>query len=284
MAQRVHMSEFWYLYGQTFRLMGRITLWIPLLLQGILALALLLMHYYIFAPVTGSIIASLAGMVNSEYAPMLYHYPAHLALLPYFYGILRLILSVLTEAFLFGIVIDMLIAIYRGQRPAFMQSLSSALKRYLQLTFVWLILIGVLFLLDSYFSVFVEDVLGFSLQDAPRRQMMVQMTSRGMTILVYSTCVFLLPSIMTGGASFWEAIKRGFKVFGRHPFVAIGLILIPYLIGFLPSWVLSDPTKIVNNFYPELVLYLLLVSIAVDVIVNFILLGTSLKFFMDQST
>ncbi len=284
MAQRVHMSEFWYLYGQTFRLMGKVTLWIPLLVQGILALVLVLMHYYVFAPVTGSIIGSLAGLINSEYAPLMYHYPSHFALLPYFFGIIRLILNVLTEAFLFGIVIDLLIAIYRGERPAFMVSVVGALRRYLQLTFVWLILIAVLYLLNSYFNTFIEDVLGYSLQDAPRRMMLTQLVSRGMTVLIYSACIFLLPSIMAGGVSFWEAIKRGFKVYVRHPIIAFGLVLIPYLIGFLPSWVLSDPNKIVTNFYPELVLYLLLVSIGVDVIVNFILLGTSLKFYMDQST
>lgn len=284
MAQRVRMSEFWYLYGQTFKQMGKVSLWIPLLVQAFLAMGLLFMYYYIFSPMTGSLVSSLSRLINPEFAPLLYHYPSHFALLPHFFGIVRLILSGLVEAFLFGIVFDLLIALYRGERPVFMVSVSRALRRYLKLTIVWLVLTVVLYLVNKYFNSFIEDVIGYSLQDAPRRQMMARFGSQGLTVLLYAVCIFLLPSIMAGGASFWGAVKRGFKTFGRHPIIAFGLVLIPYLIGFLPSWVLSDPSRIVSNFYPELVFYLILVSIFVDVIVNFILLGTSLKFYMDQST
>jgi len=278
------MSEFWYLYGQTFRLMGKVSIWMPLLLHAALALVLVFMHYYIFSPVTGSIVGGWTSLVNAEYAPLFFHYPSQFTLLPYFYGLARLVVNIFTEAFLFGIVIDLLIALYRDQKPLFMTSFGRALRRYLKLSLAWLVLLGVLYLVNRYFNTFIEDVLGYSLQDAPRRQMMAQLTSRGLTVLIYSACIFLLPAIMAGADSYWAGIKRAFKTFARHPFVAIGIVLIPYLIGLLPSWVLADPGRIVSTFYPELVFYLLLVSIGVDLVVNFILLGTSLKFFMDQST
>jgi len=284
MAQKVHMSEFWYLYGQTFRLMGKVSLWVPLLLHAALAVVLVLMHYYIFSPLTGSIIKGWTGLVNADYAPLFYHYPSHFTLLPYFYGLARLVVNIFTEALLFGVVIDLFIAIYRNQKPAFMTSFGHALRRYLKLSLVWLVLLALLYVINRYFNTFLEDVLGYSLQDAPRRQMMAQLIARGITVIIYSVCIFLLPAIMAEAGSFGAAIKRGFKAFARHPFVAIGIVLIPYLIGLLPSWVLSDPGRIVTTFYPELVFYLVLVSIGVDIIVNFILLGTSLKFYMDQST
>lgn len=284
MAQRVHLSEFWYLYGQTFRLMGKISLWVPLLLHAALALVLAFMHYYIFSPVTGSIVGSWTSLINAEYAPLFFHYPGHFSLLPYFYGIARLVVNVFTEAFLFGIVIDLLISLYRDQKPLFMTSFGRALRRYLKLSLAWLVLLGILYLINKYLNSFIEEVLGYSLQDAPRRQMMAQLGSRGLTILLYAAFIFLLPAIMAEADSYWTAIKRAFRTFARHPFIAIGIVLIPYLIGLIPSWVLADPTRIVTNFYPELVFYLLLVSIGVDVVVNFILLGTSLKFYMDQST
>jgi len=283
MAQRVRMAEFWYLYGQTFRQMNRVSIWVPLLIQALLALVLLLMHYYIFSPVTGSIVRGWAGLINGEYAPMLFHYPNHLALLPYFYGIARLVLNAVVEAFLFGIVIDLFISLYRGEQPSLMISVRHALGKYFQLTVVWIILMALLFVINRYFNVFIEDVIGYSLETAPRRQLVAQFAARGITIVLYAFCIFLLPSIMAGGARFGEKIKRGFRVFFQHPAIAIGLVLIPYLIGLIPSWVLSDPGRIVMNFYPELVLYLILISIGIDMIANFIFLGTSLKFFMDQS-
>jgi hypothetical protein len=284
MAQRVLMSEYWYLYGQTFRQMGRFSLWVPLIIHGALALGLALMHYHVFAPVTGSIIGGWTRLLNAEYAPMFIHYPGHFALMPHFFGTARLVINAFTEAFLFGIVLDLLIALYRGERPVFMISVSRALRRYLQLTVVWLVVIGVLYIIGRYANAFVEDVLGYSLLGAPRRLMMTQMITRGVTIIVYAVCVFLLPSIMVGGVSLWGALKRGFKMFVSHPIIAVGLVFIPYLIGFLPSLIMSDPNKIVSNFYPELIFYLILFSIGLDVIVNFILLGTSLKFYMDRSS
>lgn len=284
MAERVRMSEYWYLYGQVFRQMSKVSLWIPLLAHGVLALGLALIHYYIFSPVTGPLVKVWVKVIDAQYASLFYHYPIHFTLLPYFFGTAQQVLNILVEAFLFGIVLDLLISLYRGERPAFMQSLSRAFRRYVQLTVVWLVLISVLYVINMNFSDFVETILGYSLQDAPRRQMMAQFAARGITILIYALFVFMLPSIMAGGMSFFGAVKRGFRLFFRHPFAAIGLVLIPYLIGFFPSWALSNPSKIVANFNPEVVFYLVLVSIGIDVVVNFILLGTSLKFFMDQST
>jgi hypothetical protein len=284
MAERVTISEFGYLYGLTFRQMRRGALWVPLLVQALLALGVLLMHYYIFSPVTGGIIRSVTNLINGDYAPLLFHYPAHFSLMPYFFGALQRIVNIFTEAFLFGIVIDLFLALYKGEKPILMTSVSVALKRYLQLTIVWFVVIGLLYLFNRFFPVFIEDVVGFSLQDAPRRRFMVEIIARGVTIIVYALCLFLLPSIIAGGTSLLGAVGRGLKVFLMHPFVAIGLVLIPYAVGFFPSWILSDPTKIVANFNPELVLYIIIFTIGLDVIVNFVMLGTALKFFMDRTS
>jgi len=283
MAQRVQVSEFGYLYGQTLRQTAKGALWIPLVIHGLLLLIVALMHYHIFSPVTGSVIRAWANLVNADYAGAFFHYPAHFGLMPYFFGQAQMLLNILVEAFLFGIVIDMFIALYRGQKPAFMQSVGNAFRRYLQLTLVWFVVIGVLYLLNSHFFDLVENVFGYSLRAAPRRQTAAEFGLRGLTILIYAVCIFLLPSIMAGGVSFRRRISRGFGTALRHPFIAIGLVLIPYLIGFIPSWALSHSDKIVSNFSPELVFYLILISIGLDVIINFILLGTVVKFFMDQT-
>lgn len=284
MAARVRLVQFWYLYSLSIRQMRWVRLWLPFLIQALLAVILVLIHLYIFSPVTGPIIRSWLKLINAEFAGAYYHYPAQFSLLPYYFGNARVILNILTEAFLYGIVLDLLIALYRGQRPAFAVSLSHAARRYFQLTVIWLVVIGVLFFVNKYSFVFIERVLGYSLAVAPRRQLVAEIGVRTLTVLIYSACIFLLPSVMAGGASFLQAIKRGFAIFGRHPFVAIGLVAIPYVIGLPSSLAAASPRTIVANFNPEMVFYLILVSIGVDIIVNFILVATSLKFYMDQST
>ena len=283
MVQRVRLSGFWFLYTQMIRQMGRSSLWAPLFVQAVLAILLAMVHYYIFSPITGPLVRTWVQLVNSEFADVFYSYPAHFSLLPYFFGIARMVVNILVEALLFGVVIDLLISLYRGEKPILMQSARRATGRYIQLAGTWLVVIVVLYVVNRYFNSFVEDVLGYSLRGSPRRLLMADLTLRGITILIYSAWIFMLPSIMAGGVTFGSALKRGFRLFSRHPFVAIGLVLIPYILGFLPSWALSNPARIVNNFTPELVFYLALISIVVDVVVNFVLLCTSLKFFMDQS-
>ncbi len=284
MAQRVSLSEFGYLYGQTFRQVPRIKLWLPLLIQAAVMFILALMHLYIFSPIIGPIVKAWTGLFPAQLANAFFHYPAQFIFMPYFFGQAQIFVNFLIEAFLFGIVIDLFAALYHGQKPVFMTSAGRALKRYFQLMLVWLAVLGVLYLINTYFFDFVEKVMGYSLQAAPRRRVGAEFLLRGITVLVYAICIFLLPSIMAGAGSWMSRIKRGFVIAFRHPFVAIGLVLIPYLIGFLPSWALSNASNIVTNFSPDLVFYLILFSIALDVILNFFMLGTAVKFFMDQST
>ena len=283
MAQRVRFSEFWFLYGQTFRQMGRFTLWLPVVILGLIAFLIAQMHYHIFSPVGGPIIQAWAELIKPDLAGGLTHYPAQFVVMPYFFGNARLLANIFLEALFFGVMIDMFIALYRGARPAFATSFKTALRLYLPLTVVWFVLNAVLYLVNIYFFDFIENVIGYSLFDAPRRQFIASLALRGITVLLYMPCIFLLPAIIVGGKSFGASLKNGFAVFARHPFIALGLILVPYIFGVIPSWWASESVNVVTNFFPEMVYYLILISIFVDIIVNFVLLGTSVKFFMDQS-
>jgi hypothetical protein len=284
MGQMVQWSEYWFLYLQALRQMGRPVLWLPLLVKAMVAVVLALMHYNIFSPISGPIISAWTNLLRPEFADSFFHYPGHFTLFPYYFGTARLVINVLTEALFYSVMIDMLISLYRGEKPAFMRSFGVALSRYLKLTIVWAVLLAILYVVSLYFSDFVESILGYSLKDAPRRQVMIEAILRALIILIYAPCIFLLPSLMAGKVSFGAALKRGFGVAFRHPFIAIGLVLIPFVIGFFPSWFSSSSVKVVSNFSPELVFYLILVSIGVDAIVDFILLGTCVKFFMDQTS
>jgi hypothetical protein len=284
MGQVVQWSEYWYLYGRSIRQMGRPVLWLPILIKAFLALILALMHFYIFSPLTGPVISAWAKLFNPEFAQSLFHYPGHFTLFPYFFGNSRLIINILTEALLYSVMIDMLISVYRGEKPAFLRSFKAAAARYIRLTVVWAILLAILYIVNLYFFDFIEKVIGYSLQDAPRRQIMARAVLIGITILIYAPCIFLLPSLMSDKTSFGQAMRRGFSIAIQHPFISIGLVLIPFVIGFIPSWLSSESVKIVTNFSPELVFYLILISIGVDVVADFILLGTTVKFFMDQTS
>lgn len=276
------MAEFWFLYKGTIRQMGKPALWAPLFVQAMLAVVLAMTHYYIFSPLAGPIISAWVHLIQPSLAVGYFHYPTQFLYFPRVFGLARLLLNALTEAFLMAVVIDLFYAIYRGERPILSISIKKALGKYLPLTLVWCLLLLILFLVNEYFNDFVQNILGFSLTGAPRRQMAASFALRVLTMCIYLPFMFIIPAIVAGKTA-GESIKRGLMMALHHPLVTFGLILVPYLFGFLPAWAAGESPKIVANFSPELVYYLTLISIGVDAIVNFIVVGTTAKFYLDHS-
>ena len=283
MTERIRFSEFWFLYSQAFRQMRRLSLWMPLLLYGLLALILAFIHFYIFSPITGPLVSAWVKLIKPSFAQAFFHYPAHFVLYSMIYNFARIALSIVLEALIFGVVIDMLIALYNNRKPVFMTSFSHALKRYFALTVVWAIMIVIQVLVGLYFNNFIENVVGLPLQASPRRLIAADIARGLVAMLIYAPFVFVLPSVMQGTASWGRAIIRGISMTFRHPFVSFGLVFIPFfLIGFIPNWISSQTDKIVNNFFPEMVFYLAIAVTVLDIILYFVFLGTSVKFFMDH--
>lgn len=264
--------------------MARVALWYPLLIEVVLLLALTAAHYYIFSPLTGPLVGAWAKLVSPNFAGSFTHYPAHLVLFPYYFGLARIVLAIVIEGFLWGILADLFISRYRGTPPLFAVSVRRAAARYLALTAVWAVLMLILLAVSLYFYDFLEKVIGYSLQAAPRRRLLARLMLELLKVVIYVPFIFLLPSIMANSVSLGQAIRRGVRVALAHPVISFGLILIPYLIGLFPSWAAGESETIVSKFSPELVVTLTLVSIAVDAVANFLLVGTAVKFYMDQST
>lgn len=283
MGETINWAEFWSLYRLTFKQMGRAILWAPLLLQGVVALCLALIHFYIFSPVANPIISGWVHLLNPSLAVAFFHYPSHFVLFPYYLSNARLLVGLFTEAFFFGLVISMLMSLYRSDRPKLASSFRHVWHNYWKLTAAWAVLMIVLYCVNVYFYDFLEKTVGLNLQLSPRRQWAVAVGLRGITVVLYALWLFILPSILYGGVSLKNAIGRGLAMAIRYPIVSLGLVLLPYLAGLLPSWAATQSSAIVSSFYPELVFWLSLVAIVFDIVVNFIMINTSVKFFLDRA-
>lgn len=281
MAERIRWPEFWFLYTRTITQMRRGVVWGPFVIQGLIAFLLAAAHYYLFAPITGPLVAGWVRLIAPDYAPGFHHYPGHFILLPYYFGYARLIAAMFTEGLLFAVAIDFFASLHRGQPPLWAAAWKKALGRYLRLTIVWAIVLILLYLLNRYFFDFLQNVLGYSLESAPRRQTAMTAVLHCLTVLVYAPCLYFLPSLMLRDEKTGTAIRGALGLAWRHPFVTIGLVLLPYLVSLPLSWAASESAKIVSSFSPELVYLLIVLSILVDVPVNFVLVGTSAKFFLD---
>jgi hypothetical protein len=282
MADRVRWGGFWFLYGQTIRLMARLRLWAPLLIQSGIGWVILIILYDPVSSPFSSLIRSWVNLISPQTVENFFRYPVQFVYLPLVFRLSRLWISLFLEAYLLSVMIYILIAMYRGEATSLKRAFAEAGRKYFQLWIVWAVLTGLLYLNGRYFVDLIE-AFGVSLQVAPRRQIAAFLAQELLTVIIYALFLFTLPSIMVGGRSFMGAVKRGFLLALRHPFVAFGLVLIPYLIMFVPSWAASRSDRVVASFSPELVFYLLVISILFELIANFLLIGTSVKFFMDQT-
>ncbi|MFH1701388.1 MAG: hypothetical protein ABIE07_12480 [Candidatus Zixiibacteriota bacterium] len=283
MGQRVQFGEFWFLYLQTIKQMKRAVLWSPLLILGLLTIGLATAHYYIFSPVLNPLLKGFLSFTYPQYKDAFFHYPNHFTLLPLILDTSVRVFSILVEALFLGVFSDLMISNYRGEKPAFSQSFGRAAKRYIKLTSVWGGLLVVLYLLSLYYYDFLTDVIGLALHQSPRRQIAVFFSLHFLAVVIYTPLIFIIPSIMVGGSSLAKTISRAFKTFIRHPFIAFGIVLIPYVISAAPGLPLSFSNRVVEVFNPEMIFYLIITSIVVSLITNFILMGTAVKFFMDQN-
>jgi len=282
MGDKISWTEFWSLYRLTFRQMKRFVLWTPLLTQGAVMLCLALIHFYIFTPIINPLVSGWVHLLNPRYAEAFFHYPSHFELFPYYFGSAQRIVGLFTEAFFFGIVISLLMSLYRGDRPKLSLSFRHVWHNYWRLTVMWAVLMVVLYCINMYLYDFLEKVVGIDLQMSPRRQWIVAIALRGITIALYALWLFILPSILHGELPLKKAVGRGLTMAFRYPVVSFGLVLFPYLVGLLPSWITTQSETIVSSFNPELVFWLVLVAVVFDVIVNFIMINTSVKFFLDR--
>ncbi len=283
MANVVRIGEFGYLYRQVIKQMLRITLWFPLLVQGLLAVGLAFAHENVFSAIFGPILNHWVGFLYPDAAQAFFHYPDHYLILPMVFSGSAKILNVFTEAFLFAIFSDLLINLYRGQKPSFLQSFKSALRLYLKLWITWFVLLALLYFVSSYFYTFLEDVIGFSLHTAPKRQLLAFAMLHGLNVLFYMPFIYIIPSIVTGKTNWWPAIMKGVRLSFRHPLVTFGIVAIPYTIAAIPALPLSYTRKIITVFNPELVFQIMLIAIGVNIIANFVLMGTAVKFFLDKT-
>lgn len=281
--ERVTLSEFLYLYTQTFRQMGRLHLWIPMLLYGLLAYLLVLLHYHLFSPLFGPLLAFWIDLVKPSLTDAYFHYPAHFILLNAVYNMGRIVLNIITEAFLFGVLSDMLISLYNNEKPAFLKSFRKSLRRYFALTAIWAVMIAVQLIIGLYFHDFIENVVGISLQASPRRQIAADVAHHLLSVVVFTLFAFMLPSIILGKESWGRSIFRAVALVFRHPIVSFCLVFLPlFVIGFIPNWLAAQTETIVNNFFPELVFYVTVATIILDMLLYFIFMGTAVKFFMDR--
>jgi hypothetical protein len=261
------------------RQFGRGRIWGVLLLWAVVGWLILYGHYRFLSPVFHGVISVWTSLLGEQEAIGFTHYPGHLQLLPYFFGWAKLLVALILEGAVLGAAALMFYRSYEGVEGE--EDLSggasvgsTVLRSWFNLIVVWLVLNGLIVLVNWLLPMLFEPALRYS----PRRAMAFNYVAMpGLTMVILALFFYAIPAVVVHSESAFRALGRSLRLFARNPvtsfILAFGVLLIPVIIGKF----LENTDVIVSKFRPEMVYWLLVAGLVVDVIAHFFWMGTAVR-------
>ncbi|UCD94709.1 MAG: hypothetical protein JSU69_01265 [Candidatus Zixiibacteriota bacterium] len=265
------------LYLAALKSVGRFRLWLPFFLYAVLQIVLLLLCVSYVNPRLYPVLSPLVSLLGQRNAEMFGHYPELYLLLPYVFQWGKLFLSIIFEGLAIGLTSALfVIAFHSKGRPRL--KLSPVFARWPQLLITWAVITGVIYLVNWL----VPEIFSEYLQGSPRRVVIFEMVMRIIGVIIYAVFVYAVPAIIVRGEGIVRALKTSVSYFAGHPFFTFLLVLIPFLFTLPTTYLSAKAGIVVTKFSPELMFYILLGAIIVDMVINFVLTGAVVKFLVED--
>ena len=273
------INRFIGLFVDTFRQFGRGRIWLVLLAYFLLNWLLLYSHYNFVSPVFYGFVKFWTGLFGEQQATGFTHYPGHFLLLPYFFGWAKFILGIVLEGAILGGVALMFyhgfLQIAKEERATFKRVLSS----WIHLVLAWLLINGLILLANLY----LPDLLQQWLAGSPRRVRAFEFVVLPIIyVVILAVLFYMIPSVALFRENFLKALKRSLRLFIRNPFTSFFLSLLVLLVPVYVSIISGRSAQIIDKFKPELVYWLLLAGLVVDIFFYFFWMGTAVRFLVDE--
>ena len=198
-------------------------------------------------------------------------------MLPYYFGLAKLIPGVLFEGLLLGAAAVYFYNAYLDAADQERLTLRSALKSWPHLLLAWCLLNG----LTMFISLFAPDWLRFFHDDSPRRLLLVQwVIMPAVFTFVLSLLYFAVPAVAIYRVNVFRALGRSLRVFLRRPFTCFFLSAAVLAGPYILSQIAGYSGDIIAKFHPELVYWVLLAGLAVELVANFFWMGTAVRFLL----
>ncbi len=273
------INRFIGLFVDTFKQFGRGRIWLLLFAYFLLNWLLLYAHYDFMSPVFYGFIKFWTGLFGSHQATGFTHYPGHFLLLPYFFGWAKFYLGIILEGAVLGatalMFYDSFLDVEKEDRSTFKATLSS----WIHLVLAWLVINGLIMLVNLK----LPDLLEPWLAGSPRRIKAFEFVLLPFIYVVILALFYhVIPSVAVFRENFLKALRRSLCIFVKNPFTCFFLSLVVLAGPVFVSILSSRSGEIVQKFKPELVYWLLLAGLIVDVFFYFFWMGTAVRLLVDE--
>lgn len=267
------------LFIETFRQMGRGRIWALLFIWLFLNVIVLIAHYDFTSPLFSGVMSLWSKLFGEQRATGFMHYPGHFLLMPDFFSWARFGLGTIIEGLLLG---GIAVAFHDGYTHTTKEdrtTLRSLMPLWIHLTIGWLLING----LAVAFNVFLPNWLDSFLRYSPRRQLLFYYAILpGIYMVLLAIFYLVIARIAIYRETIFRALKRSLRMFIHNPFTFLILSVLLLIVPSVISIILSRPDIIVDKFRPELVFWLILAGLLVDLLVYFVWIGTAVKFLHDE--
>ena len=273
------INRFIGLFIDSLRQIGRGRIWLILLGYFAAAWLVLYAHYSFTLPIFYGLISEWTSLFGQQEATGFSHYPGHFLLLPYFFGWAKFFLGLVIEGLVLGAVARQFFIGFAGSdnNPGFPSR--SILASWGHLIMGWLLMNGLVLLISIKLPQWVNPLIQYS----PRREMLFEFAVMPFIYVVIFALFFtLIPILALYRINVFSAAKRSLIMFFKAPLTSLFLAGLIMLGPIIISFVTSRPAQIVDKLRPELVYWVLVIALAVDVLANFFWMGTAVRLITDE--
>jgi len=279
MGMLAYINQYVGLFLDTLRQVGRGKVWLVLLILAVLQAIILYALHDFLSPLFYGIVMWFVRLVAESDARLFIHYPTHYLVLPHVFGLAKLVPGLVAEGLLLGAAAMYFHNAYLKDTGAERLTFRSAAASWLQLILAWLLLNGLTMLISLY----LPDWLVFFHDFSPRRLALLQWAVMPFIFtVVLAMLFFTIPAVVIQRLNILRAVVASLRVFIRRPltclFLAAAILVGPYVLSQFAGY----SSDIIVKFRPELVFWVLMAGLAVELVANFFWMGTAVRFMLSE--
>lgn len=256
---------------------GRV--WLILGAYLLVQFLLLYSHYQYTSPLFHGFITFWTQLWDESMAAAFSHYPGHFLFMPYFFGWAKFFLGCIVEGLVLGLVARQFWPVMTGGHDSGLKLPRFKFSLCMQLAGGWLLINGLILAIGNFLPGQIIPLL----DDSPRRILAFELVVLPfIDTILFAFMFYLIPAIAIHGDNLLRAFGRSVRVFLASPFLTIllaGTVLAgPILISFASG----RSNEIIQKFHPELVYWLLIVGLFVELLANFIWMSSAVRQLADD--
>ncbi len=216
----------------------------------------------------------LAPPIKVFFGERFLHYPLNLVLLPKLFYYAQIAVSILLGIVLSAFAVRLVARGYKDIKGSLLLDLISVCRRYFAVLTVWL----VPFILGAA----AVKLLSRFAPSSGIIQILFAMAVFIFTMFFQLAVIYMVPALVAGQKNLFAAWQINVRMLKNNFVATLFLVMVPVLFYLPVLWLKVKAVYMMSRFFPEIVLLILVVSIAVMFVIDLMIVGATSLFYLKE--